>query len=65
MVGDMAESVSSRKLEPLPNVLVCACAILRESFGRPGLDGDERSSCCEWRAGLSTREAAILSDGIS
>lgn len=60
MVGDMAERVSKRRLDPLPKVRVCA--VLRESLGRPGLDcGDSSCDCCE----LMTSELAILSAAIS
>jgi hypothetical protein len=64
IVGDIADRVSKRKLDPLPKVRVCA--VLRESLGRPDLDcGESSCDCCECSAGLITKEVAILSVGIS
>lgn len=40
MVGEVAESVSNRKLvEPFPKTVVGALAVLRDSFGRFEGDG--------------------------
>jgi hypothetical protein len=61
MVGDTAERVSSRKLDPFPKVLVCA--VLSESFGLGLVDLEgEEGCCCERSAGAMIREVVILCD---
>jgi hypothetical protein len=62
-VGDTAERVSKRRLDPFPNVLVCE--VLRDSLGRDcrgwAVDGDS----CECEGGVTTKEVVILLDDRS
>lgn len=57
-VGDTADSVSNRKLEPFPNVL--ACDVLRESLGRDCRESVLGSEGCVRNGGVTTMEVVIL-----
>lgn len=58
IVGDTADRVSKRRLDPFPKVLVWA--VLRESFGLLLDDvGEDGCICCEHK-GVITREVVIL-----
>jgi hypothetical protein len=58
-VGDTADNVSSRRLDPLPNVLVCE--VLRESLGLEWVGVElGGSDCCVRMGGVTTRDVVIL-----
>lgn len=62
-VGDTAERVSNRKLDPLPNVL--ACEVLRESLGREVLGLGEIICCFVRMGGVTTIGVVILFEDSS
>ena len=57
-VGDTADNVYSRKLDPLPNVL--ACEVLSESLGRVCRGFEGARGCWVRRGGVTIREVVIL-----
>lgn len=60
-MGETAERVSSRRLEPLPKVRICC--VLRDSFGRLGDRGSDAVAVgCAWIGGGGSiaREVVIV-----
>ena len=62
-VGDTADSVSNRRLDPLPNVL--ACEVLRESLGRDWRGSGVGSDCWVRNGGVTIIVEAILFEARS
>lgn len=62
-VGDTAESVSRRRLDPLPNVR--AWVVLRESFGRDWWEEEGGWEGWVRIGGVTMRDVVILLGGRS